>query len=71
MSPNALRYAFERHVQFFGSHHCPGGRRSLPVIDLSNFDDDGPVTVNLDERIHGFQIEGRIIRSNTFSLAAL
>ena len=40
----------------------------MTVIHLPNFDEDGPVTVNLDERIHGFQIEGGIVRSKTFFL---
>ena len=60
--------AIERHIELLRGHHGPGGRRTLAVIHLPNFDDDGPVTVNLDERVHGFQVKGGIVRSDTFFL---
>ena len=44
--------AIERHIQFVRGHHGPGGRRSLPVIDLANLDQNGPVAMDLEERIH-------------------
>ncbi len=63
--------AIERHIKLLRGHHGPGGRRTLAVIHLPNFDDDGPVTVNLDERVHGFQVKGGIVRSDDLSCAAL
>jgi hypothetical protein len=58
-------HAVERHIKFVCGDHDPGGGCSCPLLILPILIENGTVGMDLEEGIHGREIEFGIIRERS------